>query len=75
MQNLSTSNQELFDEIVERATEEGVADQEAFNQLVESMLEDKSGVGELDVDQDIESMEDAIKARWDEYSAMLDARA
>ncbi|MDP2631493.1 MAG: hypothetical protein Q8P30_01850 [Candidatus Uhrbacteria bacterium] len=74
-ENLATSNQELFEEVVELAIANGVADREAFDQLVETVLEEHREVGELSADQPIEDMEDAIKARWDEFAAELDKRS
>lgn len=70
-ENLAISEQELFDEIVEQGLEQGVANQEAFEQLVENTLNDRLDVGELDKDEDTEGMEDRIKARWSEYEQRL----
>ncbi|MFH1712497.1 MAG: hypothetical protein ABH846_04670 [Patescibacteria group bacterium] len=70
-ENLAMSNQEIFDEIVERGIAEGVGDQEAFHQLVETVLEQHQDVGELDKDQNVELKEDVLKARWPEYQTEL----
>jgi len=69
------SNQEIFDEIIERGIQSGVTDQEAYNQLVETVLEEHQDVGELDKDQNIELKEDVLKARWNEFKSELDRRA
>lgn len=71
MENLALSNQDLFNEIVERGRHEGALEQEAFHQLVETVLEEHQDVGELDKDQDIELMEDELKARWAEYQGNM----
>ena len=66
------SNQELFEEVVQRGIAQGVAEQEGYNQLVETVLEEHREVGELDEDQNIELKEDLLKSRWPEYQAELD---
>ncbi|MCH8049463.1 hypothetical protein IH979_02005 [Patescibacteria group bacterium] len=71
-ENLAMSNQELFEEVVQRGIAQGVAEQEGYNQLVETVLEEHREVGELDEDQNIELKEDLLKSRWPEYQAELD---
>lgn len=70
-ENLMTSDQDLFEEIVERGIAEGVADQEGFNQLVSDIIEEHRRVEELADDQDLEGDEDALQARWPEYQQRL----
>lgn len=70
-ENLISSDQNLFEEIVERGIAEGVADQEAYNQLVSDTIEEHRRVVELHDDQDLEGDEDVLQARWPEYQQRL----
>ncbi len=70
-ENLAISEQELFDEITDRAIDEGVTDAEAFGQLVEAVINEHIDAGELDKDDDTEGMEDRIKDRWGEFEQRL----
>lgn len=69
IENLALSNQELFEEAVERALAEGVQNQEAFSQIVESLIDEKRGVGELHDDNNLEGMLEILTARFPEFEA------
>lgn len=71
VENLSTSDQEIFDDVVERGIADGVTTQEAFNELVDEVIEAHREVGELSDDQDLMGDESAIKMRWPEFQARL----
>lgn len=71
VENLSTSDQEIFDDVVERGIADGVNTQEAFNELVDEVIEAHREVGELSDDQDLMGDESAIKMRWPEFQARL----
>lgn len=73
-ENLTTSDQALFEEVVKRGIAEGVANQEAYNQLVSDIIEGHRRVAELHNDQDLEGSEDVLEARWPEYQKRLNAR-
>ena len=70
-ENLAKSDQELFEEVVEKALAEGVANREAFEQMVDDVLEGHRRWMELDDDQNIEEKEEKLKARWPEYEQQL----
>lgn len=70
-ENLMMSDQDLFEEIVDRGIAEGVNNQEAYNQLVADVIEQHRRWGEMHDDQDLEGDEDALQARWPEYEERL----
>lgn len=70
-ENLAKTDQELFEEVVEKSLAEGVADREAFEQMVDDVLEGHRRWMELDDDQNIEEKEEKLKARWPEYEQRL----
>lgn len=69
---LENNVQDLFTEIIDRGLAEGVADREAFSQLVSDVIIAKRSVGELHDDNDLEALEDELKARWPEFAARLE---
>lgn len=64
---LSFDLNQAYNEIKENAEAQGIADQEAWDTIVEEYLEDKVSVGELDKDEEIEEFEEVLKAKWSEY--------
>lgn len=74
-ENLSTSDQEIFSDVVERGIELGVSTQEAFNELVDEVIEAHREIGELSDDQDLIGDGAVIKERWEEYQARLNEQA
>ncbi len=65
------NTQMFFEEVKARAISEGVNSQEGFNSLVELMLEDKVGAGEVDDDNPTENIESVVKARWADVAAEM----
>jgi hypothetical protein len=66
--NLDTLNRaELFDEIAELARAEGITDQMEWNELVDEVLDSHFNIGELNDDQDIEGVRQALHMAWSEY--------
>ena len=61
----------LLEEVISKARDEGVASQEAWNDLVEQVLDDHARVGEVDSDDDLTAMREALQARWGDYEAEL----
>lgn len=70
-ENLAKTDQELFEEVVEKALAEGAADREAYEGIVDAVLEDHRGWMELDEDQNVEEKEEKLKLRWSEYEQRL----
>lgn len=67
--NLDTLNRgELLEEIAELARAEGVTDQAGWNALVDEVLESHEDIGEMNDDQDIEGVRQALHAAWTEYA-------
>ncbi len=57
----------LLEEVLTRARDEGVASQEAWNESVEQVLDDHARLQEVDSDDDLISMREALQARWGDY--------
>ena len=74
-ENLMIPQQELFEEIVKQALQEGVNNQEAYNQMVSDVIEEHRRVKELHDDQDLERIETEMQNRWPEYEERLNDRA
>ena len=62
---------ELYNEIVNRARDTGVADQEAWDELVEEVVEEYRTQGMTEEDDDTEGDEDALKAMFPKFHAEL----
>jgi hypothetical protein len=58
---------ELYSDIVERAKATGIANQEAWDDLVEEVVEEYRTNGLLDDDDPTEGMEDVLRGRFGEY--------
>ena len=70
MANLDTLNRgELLQEISDLAREQGVTNQEDWNQLVEETVESHFDIGELNDDQDLQGTMQVLKDAWSEYVA------
>lgn len=61
----------LLEEVITKARDEGVTSQEAWNDLVEQVLDDHARVGEVDNDDDLVAMREALQARWGDYEAEI----
>lgn len=62
---------EVFREIVARLEEEGAFSREAYDDLVEEVIEEKLEQGELSDDNDTPLYIERLKARWPEVEEML----
>lgn len=62
---------QIFDEIVARGKAELIVHKEAYDSLVEEVIEAHIDLGELNVDDDTEGWETQLKDRWDEYQARI----
>lgn len=66
--NLDTLNRgELLQEITELAREQGVTSQETWNELCDEVLESHVGLGEMDDDQENETLKQTLYMGWKEY--------
>ena len=66
--NLDTLNQgELYTEIAELARVEGIANQVEWNELVDEVLESHEDLGELNDDQALAQLKEALKLSYSQY--------
>ncbi len=61
------SEEELFDTICDEAALQGVADEGAFFDLIDEIIEDLRRESELDTDQNLEGHAEHLKTRFAEY--------
>lgn len=61
----------VFLAAVDRMQADSIFTKEAYDDLVEELLEEKVELGELSADDDIEEFEDVLQARWPEAEALL----
>lgn len=61
----------IFRALIVRMQDEGIFEHEAYDDLVDEILEEKLDAGELTTDDDIASMADDLKMRWPEAEAAL----
>lgn len=62
---------QVFHEAVDRMQSDGIATKDAYDELIEELLEEKVEAGELSPGDDIEEYEDQLQARWPEAEAQL----
>ncbi len=74
-EGMNISAQELYEEVVEVSLAEGVNNQEAYNEMVEQVVEDHRRVAELDDDQNLENLISALQNRWPDYEVALNEKA
>lgn len=68
---LSYSVEGLSEEVVERARETGVNTKEAWDELVEEVIDEHINWGEVDVDDDVSAMKEALEERWKTFEEEL----
>lgn len=73
MKVFTKTEDELFNEIVERGRDMTVHTKEEYDSVVEDILNDEVDLGEVDVDDDTEGYEEHLKARFDEYQTRVAA--
>ena len=67
MENLSWTHEELFDQLKEYARSQGAFTRDAWNDTVESFLEDKHKLLEIADNTDWQQIIDGLKAKYDEF--------
>lgn len=70
---LSYNAEDLYSELTDRAREAGVTTQEAWNELVEEVLDEHLNWGEIDVDDDVTGLREALQEKWTEFDEKLDS--
>lgn len=68
---LGFTPEELFTEVADRAREEGVTNQEAWNDIVEEVIDEKNEFGEMHPDEDIGVLKEMFRGRWGEYQKTI----
>lgn len=71
MQASDFSEEELFETICEEGAMQGVADETAYADLVDEILEDLRREAELGTDQNLEGHAEHLKARFAEYISRI----
>ena len=64
---------EVFNTIINRLQDEGAFDREAYNDMVEEVLEEKVEMGELSIDDDIEVYQVQLRTRWPDAEAAFES--
>jgi len=67
----AVDHEALFQEIVAKGRAEGINDQEAFNDLVDDVIEQHRDWGETHDDSPTVGMGEAMRGRFAEYKAAL----
>lgn len=62
---------ELYSEIVDLAQEQGVNNQERWDELVDEVIESHLDLGELDPDQDIEGWKESLSLKYADYKRQM----
>jgi hypothetical protein len=67
MDNLTFSEEEIFERIVEEGMMQGISGEEEYHTLVEEVVDDMLRMGEIDEDQNIEGHLSHLRARFVEF--------
>ena len=59
--------EDALQEIWDRALSQGVGTREAWDAMVDEVIEDHVDLGQMDSDQDTENWKEVLKHRWQEY--------
>lgn len=70
-ENISLDPEELFAELIEQARAQGIGSQEAWDELVDELIDAHLSVGEMDKDEDLAQLQVVLQARYADYSAEL----
>ena len=71
-QMLSFDLESTFREIIDRMERDGVYEHEAYDDLVEEVLEEKRETGELDDDANVQEYIEKLRHRWPEAETALE---
>jgi hypothetical protein len=58
---------DLYNEISDLARDQGVSSKALWDELVEEVIEDHLDIGEIDLEQDTETMKESLKEQWINY--------
>jgi hypothetical protein len=71
METKPISREDLFREISGLAEDEGTADKEMWDELIDEVVDGHLDSGELGVEQNTEEMKEVLRERWEEYKGSL----
>lgn len=71
-ENLHFNLESVFKEILERRQNQGAFDREAYDQIVEDVIDEKLDRGELNDDDNIQGWKEQLQNRWGDVE-QLDA--
>ena len=69
MDNFTFDLNQVFSEIINRMQEEGAYDHEAYDDMVEEVLEEKIEAGELSMEDDVDVFKEQLRSRWPDAEA------
>jgi|GEM_PF-1141016 len=65
------SVQSLFEELCNRVSDEGIGTYGEYRELVQEIVQERLGEGSADVNEDLDTIESDLEARWPEIEATL----
>jgi hypothetical protein len=69
MDNLAFTTDDLYEEVKTKAREEGAMTREAWHEIVDEVLDDKTEFQEMDDDEDLAQLREALQARYSDFEA------
>lgn len=73
-ENLTFSIEDLFEEVVAAGVEQGVNEETAYFDLVDTVIEEHRRIGEMHDDQNLDAHAEVLKARFAEYMKRLEGQ-
>lgn len=70
--NLTFNLNEVFREVITRMEDDGAFTKEAYDDLIDEIIEHKIERGELDAGDDVEEYKEQLRARWPEAEASFE---
>ncbi len=67
MDNLAFTVDDLYEEVKEKAREEGAMSREDWHEMVDEVLDDKFEFQEIHDDEDVAQLKEALQARYDDF--------
>jgi hypothetical protein len=71
MENLQFDLEGLYREIKERAFDEGALTREEWDDVVESVIEEHRGSGELDDNESLAEVIESMRARFEDFESEI----
>lgn len=68
--DIHTTVESIFQEVLARRRQEGAFGEEAYDQFVDDILQEKMDKGELSDDDDVQEWKEQLQNRWPEVEQM-----